>query len=184
MMQKVLVTRELPEPGIALLQKYLDVTVNPKDAPMEKDDVMRVIRDKQGLVCLLTDRIDKEIIDAAPDLKVIANYAVGYDNIDIETATRRGICVTNTPDVLTETTADLTWALMLSISRRIVEADKYMRDGLFRGWEPMLLLGDDICGKTLGIIGLGRIGQAVARRAQGHCPPYCRIRISSAFTFP
>jgi glyoxylate reductase len=167
MMQKVLVTRELPEPGIALLQKYLDVTVNPKDAPMEKDDVMRVIRDKQGLVCLLTDRIDKEIIDAAPDLKVIANYAVGYDNIDIETATRRGICVTNTPDVLTETTADLTWALMLSISRRIVEADKYMRDGLFRGWEPMLLLGDDICGKTLGIIGLGRIGQAVARRAQG-----------------
>jgi len=167
MKQKVIVTRKIPAAGIDILQKYLDVFINPHDAPMEKDELMRVIRDKQGIVCLLTDSIDKDVIDAAPDLKVIANYAVGYDNIDIETATRRKICVTNTPDVLTETTADLTWALMLSVSRRIAEADGYVRDGLFRGWEPMLLLGDDIYGKTLGIIGLGRIGQAVARRALG-----------------
>jgi glyoxylate reductase len=167
MKQKVLVTREIPHAGIAELQKYLDVSVNPDDAPMKKSDIIRAIHDKHGLVCLLTDGIDKDVINAGINLRVIANYAVGYDNIDVETATRNNICVTNTPGVLTEATADLTWALIFAVSRRIIEADDYVRTGLFRGWAPMLFLGDDIFGKTLGIIGLGRIGQAVARRAQG-----------------
>ncbi len=167
MKQKVLVTRKIPEAGIAELQKHLEVHVNPDDTPMKKDDIVRALIDTQGLVCMLTDRIDKEILDGARDLKVIANYAVGYDNIDIETAAHKNIYVTNTPDVLTEATADLTWALILTVSRRIIEADHHLRTGRFRGWEPMLLLGADVHGKTLGIIGLGRIGQAVARRARG-----------------
>ncbi len=167
MKQKVLVTRKIPEAGIAELQKNLDVHVNPEDTPMKKDAIIHAITDAQGLVCLLTDRIDKEVLDAARELKVIANYAVGYDNIDIETAAQKRIYVTNTPGVLTEATADLTWALILSTSRRIIEADHCLRTGRFRGWEPMLLLGADVHGKTLGIIGLGRIGQAVARRARG-----------------
>ncbi|UCC12262.1 MAG: D-glycerate dehydrogenase [candidate division WOR-3 bacterium] len=167
MKQKVLVTREIPEAGVDELQKHLDVYVNPEDTPMTKDDIIHAITDTQGLVCMLADRIDKEILDAAKNLKVIANYAVGYDNIDIETAAHKNIYVTNTPGVLTEATADLTWALILSISRRIIEADHYLRTGRFRGWEPMLLLGTDVHGKTLGIIGLGRIGQAVALRARG-----------------
>lgn len=167
MKQKVLITRQIPAAGIRLLQKHLDVTVHMDEAPMARDEIIRAIHDKQGLVCLLTDRIDAAVMDAAPGLRVIANYAVGYDNIDVESATRRKICVTNTPGVLTEATADLTWALIFAVSRRIVEADRYVRAGSFRGWEPLLMLGDDIHGKTLGIIGLGRIGQAVARRAQG-----------------
>ena len=167
MKQKVLVTRKIPEAGIAELQKYLDVTVNPNAAPMEKEDIIDTIRDKQGLICLLTDRIDRDIIEAGSNLKVIANYAVGYDNIDVETASRKHIYVTNTPGVLTEATADLTWALIMSVSRRIVEADRFVRDGHFTGWEPMLLLGTDVQGMTMGIIGLGRIGRAVARRARG-----------------
>lgn len=183
MKQKVLVTREIPQAGIAELRRYLDVTVNPVDAPMKKEDIIQNIRDKHGLVCLLTDDIDKDVIFAGVNLKVIANYAVGYDNIDIKTATRRNICVTNTPDVLTEATADLTWALICAVSRRIIEADSYIRAGLFRGWEPMLLLGGDIYGKTLGIIGLGRIGQAVAQRAHGfnmHVLYYKTERLSPA----
>lgn len=130
-------------------------------------DVARDHPESRGLLVLLSHRIDGRVMDLMPDLGVISNYAVGFDNIDIPAATERGITVTNTPDVLTEATADLTWALLLAASRRIVEADRFVREGKFRGWKPDLLLGHDITGKTLGIIGMGRIGKAVARRARG-----------------
>jgi len=115
----------------------------------------------------LTDRVDADVLDRAPRLKVVAVYAVGYDNVDVAAATRRGIVVTNTPDVLTETTADLTWALILAVTRRIPEADRLVREGRWEGWAPTQLLGADVSGKTLGVIGMGRIGRAVARRAAG-----------------
>ncbi len=121
----------------------------------------------EALICLLTDNIDKKVISAAPKLKVISSYAVGYNNIEVEYATQLGIAVCNTPGVLTETTADLTWALILATCRRISESERFLRKGNFKGWEPMLMLGLDVYGKTLGIIGMGRIGQAVAKRATG-----------------
>jgi lactate dehydrogenase-like 2-hydroxyacid dehydrogenase len=121
-----------------------------------------------GILSLLTDRIDAAVMDAAgPDLRVISNFAVGVDNVDVAEATRRGIPVGNTPDVLTETTADLAWALLMAAARRVVEGDRYVRAGLWRTWEPQLLLGQDVHGATLGIVGYGRIGRAVARRASG-----------------
>jgi glyoxylate reductase len=165
---KVLVTRILPGKALDILGRecsYLEV--NREERPMSKEEIMGRIRDMDGLLCLLTDRIDSEIMDSAPNLKIISNYAVGYDNIDVNAATERGIMVTNTPGVLTETTADLTWALIMAIARRIVEADRFTREGKFRGWSPTLFLGQDVYGKTIGIIGLGRIGFAVARRALG-----------------
>jgi glyoxylate reductase len=165
---KVLLTRRLPSAGMGLLQQNFDLEVNPHDDVMPKDQIHERIFDKDGLACLLTDSIDVSIIQNAPHLKVIANYAVGYNNVDVTEATRRKIPVTNTPDVLTETTADLTMVLLGSIARRIVEADRYLRAGKFKGWAPELLLGSDIHGKVLGIIGFGRIGRAVARRAEGY----------------
>ncbi|UCF69674.1 MAG: D-glycerate dehydrogenase [candidate division WOR-3 bacterium] len=164
---KVLLTRSLPSEGINILQQHFNLELNPNDEVMSHDMIRKRILDKDGLACLLTDRIDATIIENAPKLKIIANYAVGYNNIDVATATARRIPVTNTPDVLTETTADLTFALVLSVARRIVEADKFLRAGKFKGWEPELMLGSDVYGKTLGIVGFGRIGRAVARRAQG-----------------
>jgi glyoxylate reductase len=125
------------------------------------------VRDCQGLLSLLTDPIDAEVMDAGPNLKVISNYAVGYNNIDVEAASARGIYVGNTPGVLTDTTADMAWALLMAVGRRIVEGDKYVRALEWKTWEPQLLLGTDVYGATLGIVGLGRIGQAVARRAKG-----------------
>lgn len=116
---------------------------------------------------MLSDSVDSQVLGASPDLKVVANYAVGFNNIDLASATQKGVVVTNTPGVLTETTADLAWALLMSAARRVVESDAFTRAGRFRGWEPMLFLGYDVYGKTLGLVGLGRIGQAVARRAQG-----------------
>ncbi len=164
---KVLLTRNLPLAGMRLLRQSFDLEVNSHDEVMPRAHIRKSIFDKDGLACLLTDSIDVDIIQNAPHLKVIANYAVGFNNIDVTEATRRRIPVTNTPDVLTETTADLTVALLLSVARRIVEADKYLRAGKFKGWSPELLLGSDVHGKALGIIGFGRIGKAVARRAQG-----------------
>ncbi|UCD20269.1 MAG: D-glycerate dehydrogenase, partial [candidate division WOR-3 bacterium] len=152
---------------MSMLRQHFDLEFNPNDEDMPHDKIRERILDKDGLACLLTDRIDAPIIGNAPKLKIIANYAVGYNNIDVAAATSRKIPVTNTPDVLTETTADLTFALLLSVARRIVEADKFLRAGKFKGWEPELLLGSDVYGKTLGIVGFGRIGRAVARRALG-----------------
>lgn len=164
---RVLLTRLLPNAAIELLKKHFVLEINTKNRAMTKTEILDKIGDQDGLISLLTDTIDAEIIETGENLKIIANYAVGYDNIDATEATKRKIPVTNTPDVLTETTADLTCALLLSVARRIVEADGFVRDGKFRGWEPMLLLGSDIHGKTLGIIGFGRIGRAVARRTLG-----------------
>jgi glyoxylate reductase len=164
---KVLLTRLLPQPGINLLKKYFELKINPEDNIMSKEKIIEKIKDKHGLICLLTDKIDAEIMDAGRKLKTIANYAVGFNNIDIDEATKRNIPVTNTPGVLTETTADLVFALILSTARRIVEADRFLRGGKFKGWAPTLLLGNDVYNKTLGIIGFGKIGRAVAQRAKG-----------------
>lgn len=164
---KVLLTRRLPEDGMKLLNQHFDMEVNPLDNVMSGDRIAESIKDKEGLVCLLTDDIDSNIIQEAAALKIIANYAVGYNNIDLRTANERRIAVTNTPDVLTESTADLTMGLVISVARRIVEGDKFVRAGRFRGWAPELLLGSDVHAKRLGIIGMGRIGKAVAKRAYG-----------------
>ncbi len=167
-MKKVLVTRILPGPAIEILKQRCEVELNQEDRVISREELMRAVSGKDGLLCLLTDKIDAEVMDAAgPNLKVISNYAVGFDNIDVAEATRRGIAVTNTPGVLTETTADLTWAILMAVARRIVEADNFLRTGQWKGWAPCLMLGHDVYGKTLGIVGLGRIGKAVARRAKG-----------------
>ncbi len=165
---KVYITRRIPEPGIEMIRKEHEVEINPYDRVLTREELLQAVKGKDGILCLLTDKIDAEVFDAAgPQLKVVSNYAVGYDNIDVNEATKRGIVVTNTPGVLTETTADLAWALILATARRIVEADKFTRAGKYEGWAPMLFLGQDVYGKTLGIVGMGRIGQAVARRAKG-----------------
>ena len=166
---KVFLTRKLFDEAISLIEEYADVEVyESEEEPAPYDLILEKVRDVDGLLCLLTDKIDARIIEAGERLKVISNYAVGYDNIDVEAATRRGIYVTNTPGVLTETTADLAWAILMAIARRVVEADKYVRAGKWvHAWGPKMMLGSDVHGKTLGIVGLGRIGSAVARRAKG-----------------
>ncbi len=164
---KVYVTRQLPQSALDRLDGKVEWSVNPHDRVLERHELLQAVADVDGLLSLLTDTIDAEVFDAAPNLRIVANYAVGYNNIDVEEATKRGILVTNTPGVLTETTADLTWALIMAIARRVVEGDRFMRAGKYMGWAPLLLLGSDVCGKTLGIIGMGQIGQAVARRAMG-----------------
>lgn len=164
---KVFVTRRIPEVGLKKLERETDMEVWEEETPPPREVLKEKIRDCDGILALLTDKMDGEVMDCAPKLRIISNYAVGYDNIDVEEATRRGIMVTNTPGVLTETTADLAFALILATARRIVEADKYTRSGQWKTWGPMLLLGQDVYGATLGIIGLGRIGSAVARRAKG-----------------
>lgn len=165
---KVFVTRKILEEGLNMLRERYDVEVSDYDGIIPREMLLEKVKGVDALVSLLTDNIDAEVMDAAgPNLKIIANYAVGYNNIDVEEATKRGIMVTNTPGVLTETTADFAWTLLMAIARRIVEADKFVREGKFRGWEPMLLLGTDVFGATLGIVGFGRIGQAMARRALG-----------------
>ena len=164
-MEKIFVTYKIPEIGLKLLSKF-NVEVNEEDRTLSKEEIIERARDATALVTLLSDNIDAEIINALPRLKIIANYAVGFNNIDIEAAKAKGVIVTNTPDILTDATADLAMALLLAAARRIVEADKFVRKGLFEGWKPELFLGIELNGKTLGIIGLGRIGKAVAKRAQ------------------
>jgi glyoxylate reductase len=167
-MAKVFITRKIPEKGLKRMEESLDVTVWKDDIPPTKDEIVSEAHECDGLVTLLSDQIDEDLIDSLPRLKVLAQYAVGYDNINLPAATRRGIMVTNTPGVLTETTADLTWALILAASRRIVESDRYVREGEWTvAWGPELLLGEDVNGRTLGVVGLGRIGSAVASRAKG-----------------
>ncbi|MHA1616785.1 MAG: glyoxylate reductase [Candidatus Njordarchaeales archaeon] len=167
---KVFITREIPEKGIKMIKEYYDVEVWPEYYPPPKEIIIEKARDVDALVTLLTDPIDEEVLREAKNLRIIAQYAVGYDNIDIEACTKRGIYVTNTPGVLTEAVADLTWALILAITRRIVEADKFVRSGEWErtrtGWHPTMMLGMELNGKILGIIGMGRIGSAVARRAK------------------
>jgi len=167
MKPKVYVTRLLPEEAMERIRSFCDTKVWEGEVPPGRQVLLEHVRDVEGLLCLLTDKVDAELMNKAPKLRVVSNYAVGYDNVDVVEATRRGIIVTNTPDVLTETAADLAFALMMAAARRIVEGDKLVRAGNWKTWGPLILLGQDIHGATLGIIGFGRIGRAVARRAQG-----------------
>ncbi len=166
-MWRVYVARKIPDSGLELLRERCELDVWTDELPPPRDELLRGASRADALIALLTDRIDAELMDSAPGLRVVANYAVGYDNVDLEAATARGITVTNTPDVLTETTADLAWALMLAAARRIPEGIEYVRRGRWRTWGPELLLGVDVWGRTLGLVGLGRIGAAVGRRARG-----------------
>jgi|SRR5215467_9161520 len=163
----IFISRLLPAEALAQARHRAAVDVHEADKPLERSELVARLRDRQGLVCLITDTIDVPLLEACPGLKVVSNVAVGFNNIDVAAATQRGIVVTNTPDVLTETTADFAWTLLMATARRVVEADRYVREGKFTQWEFMLLLGGDIHGKTLGIVGFGRIGRAMARRALG-----------------
>ncbi|WP_126993774.1 2-hydroxyacid dehydrogenase [Thermosipho globiformans] len=164
---KVFITYKIPEPGINLLKEKFDVDVYEGERFLTKQEMIERVKDADAVVTQLRDPVDKEFIDAGRKLKIIANYAVGFNNIDVEHAKQKGIYITNTPDVLTEATADIAWALILAVARKIIPADKFTREGKFEGWKPNLFLGYEIYGKTLGIIGMGRIGKAVARRAMG-----------------
>ncbi|MBD2185456.1 D-glycerate dehydrogenase [Planktothrix sp. FACHB-1355] len=165
---KVFVTRILPDIGMEMLHQIAEIEVWPDRLPPPYEILLEKVKGKDGLLCLLTDKIDKNLLEiSGSSLKVISQMAVGYDNIDIAAATTKRIPVGHTPGVLTDATADLTWALLMTASRRILEADKFTRSGEWKTWEPILLLGADISGATLGIVGCGRIGQAVARRAAG-----------------
>ena len=165
---KVYVTRELPERGLKIIKERFDAEVWPEYAPPPKKTIIEKAKDVDALATLLSDKIDAEVFDAAPKLKMIAQLAVGFDNVDVQEATKRGIYVSNTPEVLTDTTADFAWALLMTLARRVVEADKYVRTGKWKvGWHPAMLQGRDVYGATIGIVGAGRIGYAVAKRATG-----------------
>lgn len=165
---RVILTRQVvPEP-LAPLRERTDLWINPEDRELSRAELLERVREAEGLLCMLSEAVDRELLEAAPRLRVVANYAVGYDNIDVPAATARKVAVCNTPGVLTEATADLAWALLLAVARRTVEGDADMRrDRGFGGVHPTGYLGIELAGKTLGIVGMGRIGQAVARRAAG-----------------
>ena len=167
MKPKVLVTQRILPEALCYLTEHADYEIGAGRGILRKEKLIEKIRNKEGLLSLLVNTIDKEIIDSAPRLKIIANCAVGFDNIDLTAARKKGILVTNTPGVLTETTADLTWALIFAVARRIPKADRFTREKKFKGWALDLFLGKEISGKRLGIVGMGRIGRAVALRAQG-----------------
>jgi len=165
---RVFVARIIPDDGLRLLAEEADADVWDGDLPPPRDELLRRVAGCDGVLTLLTDRVDDEFLDAAgPGLRVVSNYAVGFDNVDVPACTRRGIPVGNTPGVLTDTTADLAFALLMAAARRLPEGDRYVRDGRWKTWGPLLLLGPDVHGSTIGIVGFGRIGQAVARRAAG-----------------
>ncbi len=165
---RIFITRAIPSTGLQLIEKSFKVDIWPEYAPPPRATLLERVRNTDALVSLLSDKIDAEVLAAAPKLKIISQLAVGFDNIDIAEATRRGICVTNTPDVLTEASADFAFAMLMAVARRVVEADRYVREGNWKvAWHPSMLLGQDIFAATLGIIGAGRIGQAVARRGRG-----------------
>ena len=165
---KVFVTRAIPEEGFEMIRDFCEVDLWLDELPPTRDELLQHVRGVDGLLCLLTDTIDGEVMDkAGPQLKVISNYAVGYDNIDVPAATARKIPVGNTPDVLTDATADFAFALLMAVARRIPEAERYVLEGKWKTWGPMALLGVDVQGATLGLVGFGRIGKAVARRAIG-----------------
>jgi glyoxylate reductase len=163
----ILVTRVVPEAGIALLRPHCEIVQWEEDRPLPRDELLRLVAGVDGLYSLLTERVDAELLDAAPALKVVSNMAVGFDNVDVPECTRRGLPVGNTPGVLTDTTADLAFTLICAAARRVGESAFFVRDGQWTTWGPMLFLGQDVHGSTLGIVGLGRIGSAVARRARG-----------------
>jgi glyoxylate reductase len=165
---RLLLTRRIPEPGLSLIREAFTVVGGEEDRPLARDLLLRDVVGVDALLCLLTETVDAAVMDAAgPQLRVVSNMAVGVDNVDVAAATTRGILVTNTPGVLTDATADLAWTLILSTVRRVVEGDHMIREGRFERWSPFMLLGRAVAGSTLAIVGMGRIGQAVARRALG-----------------
>ncbi|MFQ6049341.1 MAG: 2-hydroxyacid dehydrogenase [Phycisphaerae bacterium] len=165
----VYVTRMIPQDGLEILRRSCrEVQVNPHDRALSRQELLAAVQGRDGVLCTLNDTIDEQVLSAAgPQCKVFANLAVGFDNIDVGAATRRGVLITNTPGVLTDATAELAWALLLAVTRRIVEADRFFRSGRWTGWGPMQFLGGDLSGRTLGIVGAGRIGTAVARKSRG-----------------
>ena len=169
MKAKVYVTRQIFDKAMDILKREADVEVfEGVDNPAPHDVIISHVRDIDGLLCLLTDNIDSNVIEAGKNLKVISNFAVGFNNIDVETSTKRGIYVTNTPGILTETTEDLAFALLMTVARRVAEADHHVKSGKWvHAWGLKMFLGSDVQGKTIGIIGLGRIGKAIAKRAKG-----------------
>ena len=164
---KVYVGLPIQEAGLGLLRGKTDFKIWEKEGAPPRDELLRDLKDAEGLLSGIPIRVDGELLDAAPKLKIVSNYAVGYDNIDVAAATKRGVCVTNTPEVLTAATADLTFALILAASRRLIEANEFLRSGDWKVWAPELLVGMEVAGSTIGIVGMGQIGQAVARRAKG-----------------
>ena len=165
---KVYITRMIPERALRLLQGHYSVEVNNEDRPLRREELLDKVRGRHGVMTMLNDMVNDELMDAAgSQCRIFANYAVGVNNIDIPSASQRGIFISNTPDVLTDATADMAWALLLATARRIAEGDRIIRSGGFIGWSPLFMLGVEVTGKTLGIVGAGRIGQAVARRASG-----------------
>jgi len=165
---RIYVTRQMPERGLMIIRKYFDTEVWPEYAPPPKKTIIEKAKNVDALATLLSDKIDAEVFDAAPKLKIVSQMAVGFDNIDLNEATKRGIYVTNTPEVLTDTTADFAWALLMAVARRVAEADKYVRTGQWKvGWHPDMMTGRDVHGATIGIVGAGRIGYAMAKRAKG-----------------
>ncbi|NIN66411.1 MAG: D-glycerate dehydrogenase [Anaerolineae bacterium] len=164
---KVYVTRRIPKRGLDLLRSLTEVKIWQEELPPPRDVLLREAEEADGLLTLLTDTIDADLMDASPCLRVVSNYAIGYDNIDVQAATERGIMVCHTPGVLTDTTADFTFTLLACVARRVVEGVRYVREGRWKTWGPMLCLGYDLHRATLGLVGLGRIGSAVAKRATG-----------------
>lgn len=164
---RVLVTRSIPENGIAILKRHFSLDINKADRDPTQSELLRRLDGAFGVVAMLGNRFDREFISKLDSVRVISNFAVGYNNVDVEAATEKGIAVTNTPGVLTDATADLAFGLLLSLARRIVEGDNFVRAHKFKGWAPMLMLGHEVSGKTIGIVGAGRIGAAVASRAKG-----------------
>jgi glyoxylate reductase len=166
-MKKVFITANLPGNAVESLRKDFHVKIFPHERTPTQNELKKYAKDAHAIISMVSDRIDKTVIDSCPNLMIISNCGVGFENIDVSYATEKGIFVTNTPGVLTEATADLAWALIFSVARRIVEGDSFLREGNFNGWRPSLLLGFNVYGKTLGIYGMGRIGTAVGRRAKG-----------------
>ena len=168
MRPKVFVSRKMRDAGLNLVLEFCDADVWDEEMPPTRDVLLKKVRGVDGFLSMLTDRVDAELLDAAgPQLKVISNHAVGFDNVVVADATARGIPVGNTPGILTDATADIAFALLLAAGRRIVESERYIREGKWKTWHPSMLLGMDLAGKTLGLVGFGRIGQAVAKRAVG-----------------
>jgi glyoxylate reductase len=164
---RVLITRRLALAPDSVLGAGIEIDQHDSEDALERRELLRRVREVSALLAVLGDRVDRELLDAAPRLRIVANHAVGYDNVDVPACTARGLWVTNTPDVLTDATADLTWALILALARRVREGERLLRAGEFRGWAPTMLLGRELRGRTLGVLGYGRIGRAVARRAEG-----------------
>jgi glyoxylate reductase len=167
MRPKVLITRKIFDDVVAIVKEHFEVETNQSDVSLSPEVLIKKLQGKMGVITLLTERIDADVLSHCPELKIVSNVAVGYDNIDVEACTRGGVMVTNTPGVLDDTTADFAWALLLATARCVVEADQHLRSSKWKGWGLMQFLGYDVHHKVLGICGLGRIGQRVARRAKG-----------------